>query len=74
MATRNFTDEQIDNIQIKILLKNGKTAGPQDIPPEPFATEGFVSFWAGDDLCLIPVAEIAGVFLIPARQEETDDA
>jgi hypothetical protein len=56
MAIRNPTSQ--DKATISVFTLGKKKFIDCDIPSSPFATEGMVSFWDGDKLIGLPIAQI----------------
>jgi hypothetical protein len=61
MAIRNPTSQ--DKATMTVITVDKKKFVDCDIPSQPFATEGLVTFWDGDKLVGVPIAQILRVEL-----------
>lgn len=57
MAIRMFPVDKTNNLRVNVLTEDNYYSDC-DIPENPYAAEGFFSFWRGDKLATIPIVKI----------------
>lgn len=55
---KHLRDDQTEETQLSVWLKNGSIYTLCDVPDAPFGIEGCVSFWCGDTMAIVPLEQV----------------